>query len=246
VKRAAILMLSLGLLFVAASFNFEAQTSTPTVNDILAKYVAAIGGRAAISKMTTRVSKGTLQIIGVQEWGTAESYAKAPNKYCSIITIPGGGEIRRGFDGHTAWLQSPDIGIAELSGQELASTQRSADLYQSVELEKLYPKLTLKGKETVAAYPAYVLEAVPGDGSIRRMYFDVASGLMVRSDEELDTMQAGRVSTQTFLEDYREVEGIKQPFSVRQIKGPITFVIHLTEVHINQPVDDAIFAKPAK
>jgi len=239
-------MLSLGLLSVAASFNFEAQTSTPTVNSILAKYVAAIGGRAAISRMTTRISKGTLQIIGVQETGAAESYAKAPNKYCSIITIPGGGEIRRGFDGHTAWLQSPDIGIAELSGQELASTQRSAELYQAVELEKLYPKLTLKGKETVAANPAYVLEAVSVDGSIRRMYFDVASGLMVRSDEELDTQQSGRVSTQTFLEDYRDVEGIKQPFNVRQINGAITFVIHLTEVHINQPVDDAIFAKPAK
>jgi hypothetical protein len=246
VKRAAILMLSLGLFSVAAGFNFEAQTSTPTVNVILAKYVAAIGGRAAISRMTTRVSKGTLQIVGVEEWGAAESYAKAPNKYCSIITIPGGGEIRRGFDGHTAWLQSPEIGVVELSGQELSSTQRSADIYQSVELEKLYPKLTLKGQEKVAAYPAYVLEAAPGDGSIRRMYFDVATGLMVRSDEELDTQQSGRVSTQTFLEDYRDVEGIKQPFSVRQINGAITFVIHLTEVHINQPVDDTIFAKPSK
>jgi hypothetical protein len=242
-------MMSMGLLGVAACSPFEAQTPTPTVYDILTKYIAALGGRGAISKLTSRVSKGTLQIVGVEEWGTAESYAKAPNKYCSIITFPGGGEVRRGFDGHTAWLRRPDAGVSDLTGQDLSSMQRSSNFYQSIELDKLYPKLTLKGQETVAAYPAYVLEGDPGDGTLRRMYFDISSGLMIRTDEEMNAQTDNgltRITSQTFLEDYREVEGVKQPFSIRQMNGALTVIIHLTEVRVNEPVDDAIFAKPAK
>src|SRR5579864_2626941 len=75
------------------------QAADPSVDDILARYVSALGGRAAISKHTTKISKGTLEVVGVTTDGTAESYAKAPNKYFSIINIPGYGEIRRCFDG---------------------------------------------------------------------------------------------------------------------------------------------------
>src|SRR5579864_5990704 len=87
-----------GLSFVAWRATAK-QTAEPSVDDILARYVTALGGRAAISKHTTKVSKGTLEVVGVTTDGTAESYAKAPNKYFSIINIPGYGEIRRCFDG---------------------------------------------------------------------------------------------------------------------------------------------------
>jgi hypothetical protein len=89
------------------------------------------------------------------------------------------------------------------------------------------------------------VEANSGDGTVRRMYFDVSSGLLIRNVEETDTPQ-GRDIVESFLEDYREVEGVKQPYSVRQIHGKITFIVRITEVKINQPIDDAKFAKPAQ
>ena len=219
------------------------QNADPSVDGILARYVTALGGRAAISKHTTKISKGTLEVVGVTTEGTAESYAKSPNKYFSIINIPGYGEIRRCFDGHSGWISGPETGVQPLAGQDLSSTQRDADFYQSLDLKKLYPVLVLKGKEDVGTWPAYVIEANCGDGVIRHMYFDVSSGLLIRNVDETDTPQ-GHDMVESFLEDYREVEGVKLPFTVRQVHNKLILIVRITEVKMNQPIDDAKFAKP--
>ena len=232
-----------GLTFVAWHANAK-QTADPSVDEILARYVAALGGRAAISKHTTKISKGTLEVVGVTTDGTAESYAKSPNKYFSIINIPGYGEIRRCFDGQAGWISGPEGGVQLLAGQDLSTTRRDADFYQSLDLKKLYPVLVLKGKEDVGAWPAYVVEANPGDGMIRHMYFDVSSGLLVRNVDETQTPQ-GPDTVESFFEDYRDVEGVKLPFTVRQIHNKLILIVRITDVRMNQPIDDAKFAKPA-
>lgn len=230
----------------AVSWSVAArQTTNPSVDDILARYVTTLGGRAAISKHTSRTSKGTLEVVGVTTDGTVESYAKAPNKYLSIINIPDYGQIRRCYDGTTGWLSGPDpSNIQPLTGVDLASTRRDANFYQSLDLKKLYPQLALKEKEDVGGFPAYVVEANSGEGTVRRLYFDVSSGLLVRNDEITTTPQ-GQDLVQSFLEDYREVDGVKQPHTVRQVHGKIVFVIRLTEVKMDVPIEDSIFAKPA-
>jgi zinc protease len=242
--RTVVALILCGLTIVAWRATVT-RAADPTVDDILARFVTALGGRAAISKHTTRTSKGTLEVVGVTTDGTAESYAKAPNKYISIINIPDYGQIRRCFDGQSGWISGPDTGVQALAGQDLISTRRDANFYQSLDLKKLYPQMSLKEKEDVSGFPAYVVEANSGDGTVRRMYFDVSSGLLVRNDEITDTPQA-RDLVQSFLEDYREVEGVKQPYTVRQIHGKITFIVRLTDVKMDQPIDDAIFAKPAQ
>jgi zinc protease len=223
------------------------QTADPTVDEILTRYVNALGGRAAIAKHTTRISKGTVEVVagGATENGTAESYSKAPDKYLSIVQIPDYGEVRNCFDGQIGWISRPGTGIEPYTGQDLSSARRTADFYQSIDLKKLYPKMVLKGKEDVGKWPAYVVEADPGDGSLRRLYFDVSSGLLIRNDEEHDTPD-GRDVVQSYLEDYRDVEGVKQPFTVRQAHGATHIIIKLTEVQMDQPIDDAKFAKPAQ
>jgi hypothetical protein len=75
------------------------------------------------------------------------------------------------------------------------------------------------------------------------MFFDVEDGLLVRNDEELDTPQ-GRASTLSYYEDYRDVQGVKHPYTIRQVQGETTATIHLTQIISNQPIDDAMFAKP--
>jgi hypothetical protein len=251
VKRKPILLLATLSALVLCTLTFigwrasAAQSANPSVDDILARYVAALGGRAAISKHTTRISKGTLELVGVTLDGTAESYSKAPNKFLSMINIPGYGEVRRCFDGQSGWISGPDTGIQPLAGQDLSSTQRDAVFYQSLELKKTYPQMALKGKEDVGTWPAYVIEASSSDGSVRHMYFDVSSGLLIRADEDSISPQ-GRDTIQFFFEDYRDVDGVKQPFTVRQVHGKVSFIVRLTEVKWDDPIDDAKFAKPAQ
>src|SRR5258706_15201573 len=52
----------------------------PTLEQILDKYVRAIGGKAAVQAPASRVMKGTISLPSIGADGTIEIYAKAPNK----------------------------------------------------------------------------------------------------------------------------------------------------------------------
>ena len=215
----------------------------PTANQILDRYVVALGGKAAIEKLHTRISKGSFEAAqgGI---GSVEVYAKAPNKNALIVDVEGMGQFRQGFDGTVAWTENPQSGVREMDGQELSVTRRSAVFHGALKLRELYPQMTLKGTQKVGERDAYLIEADPGDGSLRRMYFDARTGLLLRNEIERDTPQ-GRATFRTDLEDYKEVDGVKIPFTVRQANPNLTLVVKLSEVRHNVPVDDAKFAKPA-
>lgn len=73
----------------------------PTVEQILDKYVAAIGGRAAIERLNTRVSKGTQVIWNGTEF-PFETSQKTPDKYLDVTTRPNNVVVTIGFDGTVA------------------------------------------------------------------------------------------------------------------------------------------------
>ena len=225
--------------------SLEAKAaSLPSVDQLLDKYIQALGGKAAIEKLTSRVSKGTFEAPDQGVSGSVENYAKAPNKTATVVDVPGFGLVRQGFDGAVGWAENPQTGLREMTGQELSITRRTAEFHGVLKLRELYPKMTLKGKQKVGDREAYLVEADAGDGTFRRMYFDVQTGLLVRNEIERETLQ-DRATFQNDLEDYREVDGVKVPFTVRQTNPNISFVVKLTEVRHNVPIDDARFAKPA-
>ncbi len=239
--QARVFVLALG---VTGTVGVLAQAPPPSVDDILAKYVQALGGKEAIEKQTSRASKGTFEVPDQGISAPFELYAKAPDKSLTVVTIEGYGQIRQGCDGKTAWRQNPQMGVQEMAGEELSSALRSAVFHQATKLRNLYPKMTLKGKEKVGEAEAYVIEADPGDGSLRRLYIDAQSGLLVRTDLVEDTSE-GRETFQSYLSDYKPVDGVQVPFTIRQVSSGIAFTIHLSEVHSNVALDDAIFTKPA-
>ncbi len=230
---------------VLAQGTPPAKTSgDPTVDQILEKYVAALGGKAAIQKLNSRVGKGTFEAPDQNASGTFETYAKAPNKTASVVDVPGFGQFLQGFDGSTGWAVAPGAGARTMEGQELSSASRSAEFYQAIKLRELYPKLTLKGKEKVGSHETYVVEGEPGDGTLRRIYFDTSTWLIVRSDIERDTPQ-GRATFESDLDDYRAVDDVKVPFSIRQVTPQLTLFLKFEEIHHNVPIEDSKFAPPA-
>ncbi|HJY86329.1 MAG TPA: hypothetical protein VKE24_05780 [Candidatus Acidoferrales bacterium] len=231
------------LLVVASAGTAAAQATSPTVDQILAKYVQALGGKGAYEKLTSRVTTGTLEAPSEGVTAQVSVFAKAPDKSLIVVETPGGGRLQQGCDGRTAWSDNPLGGVREISGQELSVTRRSAVFHQATKLRELYPKMTLKGTEKVGEQDTYVIEADPGDGSLRRLYFDVSSGLMLRSVIERDT-ETGRGAFELTLENYRDVDGIKLPFVVRAQSPGTSYVIRVSEVKHNVPIEDAKFSKP--
>lgn len=66
-----------------------------SVDRILEKYIAALGGKDAILKLTSRVRKGIVEIPGINGLGTVERYQKAPNKLMSIQQFRAMAQLRQ-------------------------------------------------------------------------------------------------------------------------------------------------------
>ncbi len=220
-----------------------ASPALPTSDLVLDRYVEAIGGRAAWEKLTSRQSIGTIQIPALSLSGTVEVHEKAPNRLLAVVVISGA-IFRQGYDGALAWADDPQNGLRSLSGQELTEAGREADFYRPLNLRKVYSKLAVTGAEKIGDRDTFVMEATLPDGQVDKMYFDNQSGLLLRSTTHRHTIQ-GAVAIQADLADYRELDGVRLPFSVRQSSAETDFTIQITEVHHNISLDDAQFSKPA-
>ncbi len=221
----------------------QAAAAMPTADQVLDHYVQAIGGRAAWLKLNSRVSKGSIEIPAMNNLtGTVEIHEKAPNFMLAVINL-GGAAFEQGFDGNIGWSNNPQNGLRELSGGELDDARREANFYHALELRKNYTKITVTGIERVDEHDTYALEATRAQGAPDKMYFDMQTGLMVRSVNQRYTTD-GVTEFTADVDDYTEVDGVKLPFTVRQTGASATFIIRFTEVHHNLQLMDAQFAKP--
>jgi hypothetical protein len=216
----------------------------PTVDQILDKYVQALGGKEAIEKLTSTALTGTFELPAMGMSGPLQVYAKAPNKNAVIIDISGFGMVKSGFNGSVGWSEDPQSGLRELAGAELSDTKRDAEFYREIKLKQMFSKLELKGKDKVGEHDVYVIEATPADGKPEKMYFDTQSGLLLRRDTDRESPQ-GSAHVETYFEDYKEAGGVKTPFTMRIVRPEMTFLLKTTEVKVNVPIDDAKFNKPA-
>jgi zinc protease len=223
----------------------EAATTEalPSVEQILDKYIEGMGGKAAIEKVTTRQMTGAFEIPAMNASGSIKGYAKAPNKSLMIIDVPGYGVIQQGFDGTVGWGIDPMAGQREITGGELATTKRDSEFHQALHFKENFKTLTVKGKERVGEKDAFMVEAAPAEGKIEKLYFDTKSGLLVRHDMERESPQ-GVAQIESYFEDYKEVDGIKEPHTMRRVMPQFAMTIKIDEIKHNVEIDDTKFAKP--
>jgi zinc protease len=221
-----------------------ASAPMPTADQIIDNYVKATGGKEALAKVNSRVAKGKLDIAAANISGTFEAQNKGPNLTSMYAELANFGTIRQGFDGTVAWEANPMVGLREKTGVELADAKLEAELQRELKFKELFPKIEAKGKQKVGDKDAYVVLATPKEGTPITLYFDVQSGLILKDEQERETPE-GKVPTQTFYEDYREVDGIKFPFKLRQVNPMFELVITFNEIKHNGTIDDTKFKKPA-
>ena len=228
-------------LWLPSNQTAKQESPLPSAEQILERYVQALGGRAAVERVTSRVWKGSR--VGADGVLVPEGvYAKAPNKLLTVTSYPNQ-VFRTGFDGARGWAWS-NQGARELPAEMQVQLRREAEFYKETRLKDIYSKLAVVGRETVGGREAYVVEAAPADGgSPEKLYFDAETGLLVRKYSEAKTV-LGQFPTQTDYEDYREVDGVKLPFAIRWSIPGRTWGRKITEVKQNVPLDDAQFNQP--
>jgi hypothetical protein len=222
----------------------KAPQSMPTVDQILDRYAQAIGGAAAYSKLTSRIVKMTRIVEDSDVTASFESYWQAPNKAVEIGQFKLGNgfefEVSRGFNGAVGWSLNPtNGGFRELIGTELAAEKRGDEFYWEIKLKELYPKMALIGQVKVGDRTAHCIEATPPEGNPLKLYFEAQTGLLVRIDSIPEGGSSGKIPDETYFEDYREVDGIKMPFTIRMPADKVTYKVN--EVRHNLPIEEAKF-----
>ena len=226
--------------FVAACAALTAQTpALPTVEQVLEKYLTAMGGQAAFDKITSRTAKATIEIPDMGITGTMTMTEKAPNKAMVVVEIANM-TVREGTDGVVAWDENPQSGLREKAGLELAEYKRGSIFNIETKLKTAYPKMTVTGRDTVNGRPALVIDAIPEQGSPVKIFFDSETGLILKQSGSRETPE-GPITFESFYDDYRPIDGIKQPHTLRQVTSRFTSVIRITEMKHNVPVEDKIF-----
>lgn len=224
-----------------------------TADDIVDKSITALGGRAAIAKITSRSTTGSMAVStpGGDVAGSIEILNEAPNKVRRVIVLDLSAfgappaTIEQRFDGTSAYVSDSTRGESALTASQLDNLKNGIFPTPLLDYKTRGTKIALAGKEKVADRDAFVLTMTPAAGPVTRLFVDAESYLPVRTVVTLDVPEAGTQQQTADLSDYREIDGLKVPFVIKGSSPMQTFTITVKKVEHNVKIDPAMFVKPA-
>jgi outer membrane lipoprotein-sorting protein len=218
------------------------ESGMPTAEQVIDKYIQAVGGADALQKVTSRSEKGTINTGGRQI--PIEVLAKAPDKRISIMHTPNGDSITA-YDGQHGWLGNPGgRPPRDMSSAEADAARLDADFNLPVDLKKIFTQFRVRPGEKIGEHETVQLIGIRQGMAPVRLYFDKESGLLLRMARYADT-PLGRNPTQIDYADYRAEGGVKIPFRWTLARPLGRFTIQVDQVQQNIAIDDAKFSKPA-
>jgi len=218
----------------------------PSAQQLLDRYIQAVGGAQQLAKVTSFAAKGTY--AGYDSDGVkvpVEVFAKAPDQLTTVVHTRLGNKTTT-YDGHSGWIAANDepVPLIELNGGRLEGSSVDALLcfpggikQELSNWQSGFPEVDVDG------HALQVIEGSTATGFQVKLYFDARSGLLVRQVRYLKTVVGVNPMHITYG-DYRLVAGVKMPFrwTVTWTDGQST--TQLTEIRANVPIEAATFSKP--
>jgi hypothetical protein len=176
--------------------------------------------------------------------GTIEVIAQTPDRFIVTTASPAEGTIVQTVNGTAGWVRTPK-GTHVYTDNELQSGKQRLAIYLPVKVSARPEQMTVLGIRTIAGRPAYAVAVADEPGVTKTLYFDVDSGLLVRSLRTVPTL-LGPLPEQIEFEDYRDVGGMKLPFLIRtsDVAPYDTATRRFTEGRANPPIDEQLFEPP--
>ena len=216
----------------------------PSPQQLIDKYIAAVGGRDAVAKVQTRSMKGTRMGLGREQ--PYEVTIKGADKFQAVVTTPQGGSETQTYSGTTGWLVNAQDRRA-MTPEELENLHHAIGIYELIQLGAATPTMRTTRPERVGERLANVITDTPSPGVVEKFYFDQETGLLLRR-LRLTSTPIGPIPEQWDFSDYRPVEGVQVPFTIAisTTTPRANSTRKFTDIKFNAPVDDARFQMPAK
>ncbi len=233
---------------------FAMVAQAQTAEEIIEKYLKAIGGKEKIAalksvKMTGKGKQGPMEfpLVAIQAEG---------GKQKNSVTFQGKEIVQPAFDGNTGWSTNFMTMKAEKMETEDAENKKreGADFPETfLDYAKKGYKIALEGKEKVEGTECFKVKLTKKtmliDGkeeeNVVYYFFDTENFVPLVSQTTGKKGQEKGVKFETVYSDYQEVNGLYFPFSISQkANGEVRFTMVIEKVELNVAVDDKIFAFP--
>jgi hypothetical protein len=219
----------------------------PSAEQILDRYLRAVGGLQQLAKLTSFTGKGTYAGFDTDAQKVPiEVFAKAPNQFATIVHTALGNNTTT-YDGHAAWVAAivEPVPLLQLTGGQLEAAGVDATLCFPGRIKQAFSNWRSGFPEiNVDGHTLQVVEGTTATGFPVKLYFDKLSGLLVRQARYVKTV-VGVNPMHIEYADYRMVAGVKIPFRQTMTWTDGQSTMQLTVVQPNVPIDAAKFAKPA-
>jgi len=238
--RALVAAVTIGLTATAASAQ--------TVEELVAKHIAARGGYERIKaihtiKMTRTMATpfNKMQVV---------IYKKRPGLYRAEQASPGQPATARGVNGETAWDQGPGGKVTARPAQGAAEARDLDGDFDGplVDWKEKGHTVTLQGKELLPGGEVYTLKVGLKSGLVRYIYLDAQSYLDRRHMGVVNISPTRQYDAVVDYSGWREIEGVKFPFDItedRTGKEPSqSFATYTEKIEVNVPIEDSLFAMP--
>jgi hypothetical protein len=217
---------------------------------IVEKNVAARGGLAAWRAVSSIAMLGQMDAGGKQNTKLPFVMTlKRPHKSRLEIKFQDKTALQV-FDGKEGWKLRPFLGRDEAEPYTPTEAKFAA---ATAELDGLLidyaskgTKVELVGAQAVEGKNAYKLKLTLQDGTPRHLWLDAASFLEVKVDGDPRKMDGRMRQVAIYYRDYKAEKGLAVARVLETVVEGVnqSSKIYIETVAINQPVDDALFAKP--
>jgi photosynthetic reaction center cytochrome c subunit len=223
-------------------------TGQPKAEEILDKYIQAIGGAQRVATLTSVVATGMYMGFDDYQKYPVEVYGQAPGRRTTIMH-GAFGDITWTFDGRAGWAAAPretaPVPVVPLTGGDLAGARVEAELAFPARIKQMLVEWRVGDPAIIDDQEFQVVQGRLAPGGLPvKLYFDPMTGLLVRLVYFNDT-PVGRIPTQIDYSDYRDVSGIRMPFKWTTTWTDGRMIFEISSVQTNVPVDARRFARPA-
>jgi outer membrane lipoprotein-sorting protein len=242
------LCLALLVTALSAVTTAVAVAQTPTVDEIVARYVSACGGLKKIQSVQTLREKGYMT-SGADRRALVTRERKRPDRTRFEVTVQG---VTGVFvsDGQQGWRMSPFEGDEAPTPLPAGVVQEAAEQGDIegplVDYKAKGHQVELAGRETVGGREAYKLKLTLKSGAVRTEYLDVKSFHRVRTDSTRQ-VRGRAVQFQTTYGDYKKISGVLFPrlIEVEAAGRPQKLRIVVDAIEVNPSLGDDRFVMPA-
>ena len=212
-----------------------------TVDDVVAKNLAAKGGIEKLRAITTVKMTGSLKspsgVTAITTWAKRPSFMRRDN-------VNDGQTFVTAFDGKTLWQINPLISPRP---RDIPAPPEAED-FDSLLLDYKEKGRTVElvATEPVQGINMHRLRVTEKSGQIRDIYINAET--MLESKAVVQVEQGARKAiVTTEFSNYKTIDGISVPMHVRQLLNgkPLTEVTY-ERVEFNIPIPDSMFSKPVQ